>query len=106
MSAQGQLLVVRQRRVFARVKGVELDVSKDPTVEVLKPHVFELRRDGVWFRRKHSPKWLHVGFAGLLAEARRQEAEAKLAADAKREDPRQMLMFVPAERRDEQRSLL
>lgn len=91
------------RRVHGRVKGVELNVASESAAPLLKSHTFELRKDGLWFHRKHSSKWTKVGFAGLVAEAKRQDAEAKAAERAKWEDPRQMRMFEP--KKDEQRSL-
>lgn len=91
------------RWVHGRVKGVELNVASDAAAPLLKSHTFELRKDGLWFHRKHSSKWTKVEFAGLVAEARRQEAAAKAAEQARWEDPRQMRMFEP--KKDEQRSL-
>lgn len=93
------------RRVFGRVKGVEINLAVDPAnaPAIMKHHVFELRKDGLWFRRKHFSQWTKVGFAGLVAEARRQKKEADAAARAKWEDPRQM-NFLDI-KKDEQRSL-
>lgn len=94
-----QSALIRQpavRRVFGRVKGVPVDLAVDGPPNP-KPHVFELRKDGIWFRRKHSPKWTTIKFAELVAEARRQQAMEKALADARREDPRQMVMFTAAE---------
>lgn len=96
MSLDSPLVKVYNRKVCARVKGVMLPVAEKDGIQLLKPHTFELRKDGLWWHMKHSSKWGHVGFEGLVDETKRQTEEAKAVADAKREDPRQLVMFVAA----------
>src|SRR6266550_6232674 len=99
MKAKSKLIKQRKphvRRVFGRVKDVVVDWSTNGNQHKQKAAAlatFELRKDGLHFHRKHSPKWHAVAFSGLVAESRRQQAMAKALADAQYEDPRQLVMF-------------
>ena len=104
------------RLVFGRIKDVPVGTHEDKHGRLVPTlHEFELRKArtvadengskeqpaGIYFHRKHSSKWLYVSLPDLAVEAKRQQGERNALEAARCEDPRQFVMFVPAEEKNQ-----